>query len=555
MRRALVRRPAFGGLAAGLVFWWFSLVPSLLPRSWIVQAGVSAVSFVVGYGIGSLLGWLGHLGLRRLGGQPSRRLRRGGWVVLAVAAPIAVIGAMATWPRWQNDQRVLVGMGEVSVLEAVAAVVAAVGLVVVLGAGCRVAWRAIQGVDRWFDRRVSHPVAFVGTVVVVTIAMQLFMQHVAWHGFRSWANNVYSTTDRGADRGVVQPAAANLSGSPRSLVSWDTLGQQGRRFVAGATSTAQLRRFRGTDAGVVEPIRVYVGTRSAGSLDEQAALAVRELERTGAFDRAVLVVATVTGTGWIDPDAATAIEQLYGGDTAIVSLQYSYLPSWIAFLIDRQASAPAGSVLFNAVYQAWAQRPATSRPKLVVFGESLGSYGAEAAFAGFDARTSLANLVTRTDGALFAGPVSDNMIWREIVRERAAGSPAWKPVFGHDRETARVFTRAADLGRLDRSWPEPRVAYLVYPSDPVSVFRVRTLWSRPDWVKQPRGYDVAPRARWFPIVTGIQTVADLIGAFSAPAGHGHNYNVDFVGAWANVVPPPGWTDADTARLTRFLTEP
>ena len=67
----------------------------------------------------------------------------------------------------------------------------------------------------------------------------------------------------------------------------------------------------------------------------------------GAFDRAILVVATATGTGWIDPDAATAIEHLYSGNTAIVSMQYSYLPSWIAFLIDPKASAPAGSVLFN----------------------------------------------------------------------------------------------------------------------------------------------------------------------------------------------------------------
>lgn len=118
MRRALVRRPAFGGLAVGMLLWWFSLVPSLLPRSWTVQAGVSAVSFLVGYGIGSLLGWLAHLGLRRLGRQPDRRLRRAGWVVLAVAAAVAEVAGVVTWPRWQNDQRALVGMGNVSLLDA-----------------------------------------------------------------------------------------------------------------------------------------------------------------------------------------------------------------------------------------------------------------------------------------------------------------------------------------------------------------------------------------------------------------------------------------------------
>lgn len=553
MKRTLLRRPPFGGLAGGLVFWWFSLAPSLLPRTWIVQAGVSAVCLIVGYGIGTLLGWLAHLGLRRFGRHPDARLRRGAWAVLAGAAPAAVLAGIVAWPRWQNDQRALVGMTDVSTLAAVAAVVATIGLVVVLGASCRVAWWAIRGLDHWFDRRVSHPVALVGTAVAVTIAVQLLVQHVAWHGFTSWANNVYGTADRGT--GAVAPTTPNLSGSPASLARWDTLGRQGRTFVAGVTTGETLRRFHGADAHVIEPIRVYVGTRSADSLDDQAALAVRELDRTGAFDRAVLVVATATGTGWIDPDAAAAIEQLYAGDTAIVSTQYSYLPSWIAFLIDQKASAPAGSVLFNAVYQEWARRPAASRPKLVVFGESLGSYGAEAAFAGFDARTSIANLIARTDGALFAGPVSSNMIWSRIVRERTAGSPAWRPDFSHNGETVRVFTRAAELGRIDRAWPEPRVAYLVYPSDPVPVFGLRILWSRPDWSKAPTAYDVPAQVRWFPIVTGIQTVADLIGAYSAPPGHGHNYDVDFVGAWANVVPPPGWTDADTARLTRFLAEP
>jgi uncharacterized membrane protein len=314
-----------------------------------------------------------------------------------------------------------------------------------------------------------------------------------------------------------------------------------------------LGGFYGPSVDLVEPIRVYVGTRSAESLKEQAALAVRELDRTGAFDRAVLVVATATGTGWIDPDAATALEQLYAGNTAIVSIQYSYLPSWIAFLIDPTASAPAGSVLFNAVYDEWERRPAASRPKLLVFGESLGSYGAEAAFAGFDAATSIANLVARTNGALFAGPVSSNMIWGRIVSERAPGSPSWRPVFDQGN-TVRVFTSTAELDHIDGSWPEPRVAYLVYPSDPVSVFRPRTLWSRPDWMEGPRAYDLPRHSRWIPIVTGVQTVADLLNAFKAPPGHGHNYNTDFVGAWANVTRPADWTDVDTARLERFLAE-
>ena len=68
----------------------------------------------------------------------------------------------------------------------------------------------------------------------------------------------------------------------------------------------------------------------------------------------------------------------------------------------------------------------------------------------------------------------------------------------------------------------------------------------------PKGYDVLARAGWFPIVTGLQEVADLIAGFSAPSGYGHNYAIDFVSGWAAVVLPVRWTEADSARLQQHL---
>ena len=68
-----------------------------------------------------------------------------------------------------------------------------------------------------------------------------------------------------------------------------------------------------------EPIRVYAGLRSApDARTPRPHLAVEELERTGAFDREVLAVVTVTGTGWVDPDAAQSLEYEHNGNTAIV---------------------------------------------------------------------------------------------------------------------------------------------------------------------------------------------------------------------------------------------
>jgi uncharacterized membrane protein len=53
------------------------------------------------------------------------------------------------------------------------------------------------------------------------------------------------------------------------------------------------------------------------------------MERTGAFDRAVIAVIITTGTGWVDEDVADSLEYMCAGDTALVTMQYFYLPRWL----------------------------------------------------------------------------------------------------------------------------------------------------------------------------------------------------------------------------------
>lgn len=547
-----MRRPSFGGLAGAVVFWWQSLTPSLLPRPWYLQSAVSAVCMAAGYGLGALAGSTGHLVLDRAGHPPAERARTMAWRGLVAATVVVVVVGLVVWPRWQDEHRAVVGLGGVSRMDLVPMVTLTVALTLFVAALCRLGWVAIRRLDLWFNRHLSRSLAVAGTAVVVVVGTQLLFREVVWDGFVRTANVLYSTADTGTDAGTEQPTTPLVSGSPASLVHWDDLGVKGRNFVARPTTLEELAAFHGPEADLSEPIRVYVGARSSDSLEEQVALAVRELERTGAFDRSVLVVATATGTGWINPGSATAVEHLHAGDTAIVSVQYSYLPSWITFLIDPAEAAPAGSELFHAVYARWDELPESSRPLLLVYGESLGSLGAEAAFAGFDATSSIADMAARSDGALFVGPVFDNMIWREVVAERDAGSPAWRPVF-EDGETVRVFNHPDDLVELDPTWEAPRVVYLHHPTDPVGVLSVRALWSRPDWVTEPRGHGIPDRAGWFPVVTAVQTVADLAYSFYAPVGYGHDYGHDFVGGWANVAAPDGWTGADTERLLEHVT--
>ena len=118
-------------------------------------------------------------------------------------------------------------------------------------------------------------------------------------------NQIFSVRDGTTSDTAVQPTTPLRSGGPGSLVGWDTLGYQGRNFVGQGPTAAEIAAFSGTPAP--EPIRAYAGIESAENVEERAELAVADLERAGGFDRADLLVAGTTGTGWVDP---AAIDQL-----------------------------------------------------------------------------------------------------------------------------------------------------------------------------------------------------------------------------------------------------
>lgn len=291
----------------------------------------------------------------------------------------------------------------------------------------------------------------------------------------------------------------------------------------------------------MEPIRAYVGLDSTKNGESQEDLAVAELERTHAFDRKVLVIVTTTGTGWVNSMSANAIEYMYGGDTAIVASQYSYLPSVLSFLADRQKVAESGRRMFDAIYQAWTRHPQQSRPKLLVYGESLGSQGSEAAFGG------LADLRSRVDGALWVGPPNSNRLWKQFVSRRDPGSREVEPVYA-DGLVVRFAADAPDLGKPAPEWRRPRIAYLQHASDPIVWWSPDLIFSQPDWLSERRGSDVTTQMRWWPFVTFWQVAADLTNAQGVSDGHGHNYGTLVLDGWAAVLPPPVWNPALEERI-------
>ncbi len=533
-------RYSLAGSAGALVLGCAAFTPSLLPRGWALQGLVDGLSAAFGYAVGVVLAWL----VRTLTGwTPSARLVRRLWVLLA-AVGLPMVGWTLWWGQhWQREVHLLTGLpppddyarGRILLLTLlVLALVVAVARALLL---------LVRRVARWLRRRLPNRVAQPLAVLLVVSLLVVFNDGVLMRGLAGVAGSVSSAVNGRTTPGTVRPPLPQRSGSPASLVAWTALGRQGRDFVGRVPSPAQLSSFAGRPARV--PVRVYVGLRSAPTATARAALAVRELRRTHAFRRAVLVVATTTGTGLVDRSAVEPLEYMYAGDTAVVAMQYSFLPSWISFLVDRERAEEAGRELFDAVYDAWVRLPAAERPALLVTGSSLGAFGGQAAFSG------VADLRNRTDGAVWAGTPNATPLHHRLVAARQPGTPEWRPVYDRGR-TVRFAATPADLRRPRGPWTHPRVVYLQNGSDPIVFWSPSLLFSRPDWLAEPRAPDVSKAMFWMPVVTFWQVTADLPFALSAPPGHGHSYRELFVNAWAAVAPPPGWGPDDTERLRRMV---
>jgi len=527
---------AWGALLGGCL----SFTPSLLPRTGIIQGLIWGITAAIGYGLGVLAAWI----WRAFPDRGPRDPRRRSWLVFFITAAVLVVVFFGLGQYWQYLIRKLMGVTEYNVALVVASpFVAALVfcLILLIGRGLRGLYRSVAHLlHRWIGRRAANAVGWILvaglTYVVVT--------GLLFQGFVNAMNSAYSLRDTKTAEGVHQPTTGLRSGGPGSVIPWDTLGWQGRNFIGKGPSVNDIEKATGQPA--MEPIRVYSGLASASDAEARAALAVRDLERAGGFQRKNLLVVTTTGSGWVDPALSDSFEYLTHGDSAIVALQYSYLPSWISYLVDQSKAREAGRALFDAVYGPWSQLPQGQRPRLYVAGESLGSFGGETAFSG---EQSLANL---TDGALFAGPPNFNTLFREFSDHRDAGSPEVQPVY-HDGRIVRFADDAtADIPPDGQPWPASRVVYMMHPSDPIVWWSPHLIFSEPDWIGEAPGQDVLEGMFWMPFVTFWQVTADLPFATGVPAGHGHKYTSEYVDGFNAVMQPAGVTPQELTGLRKIV---
>ncbi len=533
------------GMLTGAFFFLAALAPSLIPRDGVVQGVLAGLGLASGYALGVAGAALWHwLSFREMTGTVKRRVTL---AVYAVALLILAFGLFRA-TDWQNTVHSAIGIAPVETARpftilAVASLVAAILLL--LG---RLFGKLSARVARFFARFLPPRLAAVTGIALAGIIFWSVGNEVVVRGLLGALDKVYVGIDRVLPPEAAAPSDPLKSGSSASLVPWESLGAEGRNRVLAAPDAAVIAAVSQRPAK--EPLRVYVGLGSAETPEDRAALALREMLRTGAFDRTVLVIATPTGTGWIDPAGMAPAEFLAGGDIASVSVQYSYLPSWLSLLVEPEYGDETAKAVFHAVYGHWRSLPRDRRPLLYLFGLSLGSVNS-------DLSADLYDIVADPyQGAVWAGPPFASRTWPSVTRAgvRAAGTPVWSPRF-RDGSVIRFTTQTNTLDQADAPWGPIRIVYLQYASDPIVFFRTDMLWRKPEWYDEPRGPDVSPGLAWVPVVSFLQVIFDMMTATTTPTGTGHVYaGAHYLDAWVAVTDAPGWDAAGLARINGWLAD-
>ena len=525
------------GLLVGSIFFALSLTPSLLPRTETVQGILSGCCFAIGYGFGNLAHWLwGFLGLKVPPGRVTRAL---GLLVGLVCLGLVLV-ALWNSNTWQNSVRAVMDMPPVEENQPLQIATFALPIAAAILIAGKLLVTIIRLIWHWLLPHMPRRAAFVVATALVALLISILVNNLFLRSALRAADTFYERLDALVQTDAEAPSQWFQTGSAESLIEWETIGRDSRVYVQSGPDAAAIEAMTGKPA--LQPLRTYVGLRSAPTVMERAQLALAELVRIGAFERSVLVLVMPVGTGWVDPAAIDTLEYLHGGDVASVAVQYSYLTSVLSLFIEPELGTETAQALFNTVYDYWTQLPRDDRPRLYLHGLSLGALASQNSTTVYDV------LADPFDGALWAGPPFSSPIWSRMTESRVPGSPAWLPRFGNS-SAVRFMNQTGAKDWEGLSWGPMRIVFLQYASDPIVFFSFDADWQRPDWLNAPRGPDVSPALNWYPVITFLQLALDAALAQTPPVGHGHVYApADYIDAWVEVTQPEGWTEGELEAL-------
>jgi uncharacterized membrane protein len=363
-------------------------------------------------------------------------------------------------------------------------------------------------------REVWQPLGHAATLAAFGALARLLVER-AFAGIETKETAVESAFD-------VAPPNPLVSGSRASLVPFHTLSRQGGRFVWTVTTQQQIEKILDEPA-VAMPIRVYAGLASASDEQARVDLLLAELDRTGAFDRSWLLVASPTGTGYVNYAAASAFELLARGDCATVAMQYAARPSFLS--LDRvKEGRRQMRLLIRALGERLAALPPDRRPTVVLFGESLGAWTSQDPFVG---RGTAGMEAAGIDRAVWIGTPHFSKWKEEVLFDDS-----------DDIDTSRigVFPDIEAWRALDPSVREHiRYVMITHHDDGVALFGPELAIQAPEWLARDRATrppGVPKSMRWVPMSTFFQVLVDMKNSATVVPGQfdakGHDYRADLL---------------------------
>lgn len=529
-RQTLPPNMSAGILGAELATW-AAISPSLLPRPW----WVTAANVAIGQGIGHLGAASTSFVLNSVGKRPQDRLGPQHRQILHLAIGTGTAFNAVLSLRNQKKQAELVNKqlvrGPATAAIGLAAGTAGYGTLLLIGEATQLAvTRLSRQLGRWVPALVAWPVVTAG----LSLTAFALSDRVV---FRRWLRSLSHQAQRINKQifpGTSMPWEPERSGSPWSLEPWSALGQQGRRFVSNGPRARDIRKATGIDAK--EPIRIYAGYIPGRSFRQSAEKIRSELERTGALRRETIVIQMPAGSGWINNWGASSYEFLTGGDCVTITMQYSYLPSVFAYLVDKSSPKQAAQELMRMVQEELDKLPEENRPRLYFAGESLGAYAIMDNFHNVD------ELLSACNGAVFSGPPRMTRFTQRLRRD--IGSLERLPVIDggkHVRYAAAPDHTLHDAFGNDftHAWRRPRMLIAQHASDAIVWWDLNLLVRRPTWIHEPQPEalhaDTFRQLRWVPFITWWQIGLDQINSLNVPGGHGHNYFEEMLWYWDEVL--------------------
>ncbi|MDQ1246225.1 MAG: hypothetical protein QG597_593 [Actinomycetota bacterium] len=336
------------------------------------------------------------------------------------------------------------------------------------------------------------------------------------------------------------PTSAHVTAGPTSVVAFDAIGKEGRRFVLMALTPQEITDVMGESAKA--PVRAVAGYGSAASAEDRAKIALAELDRLGAFDRSVIVVAAPTGVGYVNYSFAEAVEYLTRGDCAIIVPQYALVPSALALNLTGQGIAQQRLILAG-IRDRIAAMPPQRRPRLLQFGESLGAQVAldvvTADTVEFDA--------LGIDRGLYLGTPFRTKLWERWFHDHDRVDPLG--LLGQVSQASEIADLPASV----------RHVQIVHQDDPINMFGYSMLVRAPWWMGPPqtRPPGVPRETAFRPVITFIITLMDLKNGMNSKPGEfvrqGHDYRIELCEAVKGAYDLPA-NAKQSARIEAALRE-